>query len=76
MSIKRNILIIGAGPAGMSAAMELCRAGKDFLVVERSDRVGGLAKTYIIKEGGLEFRTDNGPHRFFSKNKCPTHANP
>jgi len=69
MSIKRNILIIGAGPAGMSAAMELCRAGKDFLVVERSDRVGGLAKTYIIKEGGLEFRTDNGPHRFFSKNK-------
>ncbi len=66
---KYNILIIGAGPAGLAAAMELYEADKDFLVIEKSNKVGGLAKTYVIKEGDLEFRTDNGPHRFFSKNE-------
>ncbi len=62
-------LIIGAGPAGLAAAMELSETGKDFCVIEKSDQVGGLAKTYVIWEGDLEFRTDNGPHRFFSKNQ-------
>ncbi len=61
-------LVIGAGPAGLAAAMELSRAGKDFAVIEKSGRVGGLAKTYEFREDGLVFRTDNGPHRFFSKN--------
>lgn len=68
--IKTETLIIGAGPAGLSCAMELSKAGKDFIIVERSDIVGGLAKTYSFKESdGLVFYTDNGPHRFFSKNK-------
>ncbi len=66
--IKTEILIIGAGPAGMAAAMELSRAKKDFLIVERSPSVGGLSKTYTFKEGDLTFYTDNGPHRFFYKN--------
>lgn len=61
-------LIVGAGPAGLAAAMKLAESGKEFIVVEKSKQVGGLAKTYIFKEGDLEFRTDNGPHRFFSKN--------
>jgi protoporphyrinogen oxidase len=61
-------LIVGAGPAGMAAAMELDKAGRPFEVVEKNDGVGGLSRTYVIKEGDLEFRTDNGPHRFFSKN--------
>lgn len=60
--------IVGAGPAGLAAAMELARAGKSFLLCEKSDRVGGLAKTYAFNENGFVFRTDNGPHRFFSKN--------
>jgi protoporphyrinogen oxidase len=66
--ITTETLIIGAGPAGLAAAMELSKAGKDFILVEKSDRVGGLSKTYEFKEGDLVFRTDNGPHRFFSKN--------
>ena len=61
-------LIVGAGPAGMAAALILLRAGRPFVLVEKDSQVGGLAKTYIVKEGNLEFRTDNGPHRFFSKN--------
>ncbi len=61
-------LIIGAGPAGLAAAMELAEAKRDFRIIERSSAVGGLAKTYEFHEGDLVFRTDNGPHRFFSKN--------
>jgi protoporphyrinogen oxidase len=66
--LHTETLIIGAGPAGLSAAMELFRAGKDFMVIEKQDSVGGLAKTYTFKEGKHTFLTDNGPHRFFSKN--------
>src|SRR6202008_4406684 len=62
-------LIVGAGPAGLAAAMELLKADEEFAVIEKSDGVGGLARTYVIKEDGFEFRTDNGPHRFFSKNQ-------
>lgn len=67
--LKTETLIIGAGPAGLAAAMELSRAKKDFIIIEKQDRVGGLAKTYTFKEAdGSVFLTDNGPHRFFSKN--------
>jgi protoporphyrinogen oxidase len=62
-------LIVGAGPAGLAAAMELDKAGMEFAVVEKADGVGGLARTYVFREGDAEFRTDNGPHRFFSKNQ-------
>jgi protoporphyrinogen oxidase len=63
-----EILIVGAGPAGMAAAMELSKTNKKFTVIEKDKQVGGLAKTYAFKEGDLTFLTDNGPHRFFSKN--------
>ncbi len=71
--ISTDTLIIGAGPAGLAAAMELSKAGKKFVIVEKSASVGGLSKTYEYREreaDGTElvFRTDNGPHRFFSKN--------
>ncbi|MDO8565350.1 MAG: GtrA family protein [bacterium] len=67
--IETETLIIGAGPAGLACAMELLKAGKDFILVEADSQVGGLAKTYVFKEGDFTFRTDNGPHRFFSKNQ-------
>jgi protoporphyrinogen oxidase len=59
------ILVLGAGPSGMAAAFELYRAGNPFIIVEKSDRVGGLSKT--LQYG--DFRTDIGPHRFFSQNR-------
>jgi protoporphyrinogen oxidase len=62
---RNKTLILGAGPAGMACAMELHRAGRRFTLVEKSDRVGGLSKTYSFGA----FRTDNGPHRFFSQNR-------
>lgn len=62
-------LVLGAGPAGMAAAMELSRAGRPVTVVEKSDAVGGLAKTLVFTEPEGEYRTDIGPHRFYSQNK-------
>ncbi len=67
-----EILIIGAGPAGLACAMELAHAGKKATLVERDEAIGGLAKTLTFREGRegeLVFRTDIGPHRFFSKNE-------
>ncbi|MDD5750469.1 MAG: FAD-dependent oxidoreductase [Candidatus Pacebacteria bacterium] len=66
--MKKDILILGAGPAGLACAMELSLAGQSCLVVEKGEKVGGLAKTFEFKEGDDVFRTDFGPHRFFSKN--------
>jgi protoporphyrinogen oxidase len=62
---QETVLILGAGPAGIGAAYELDKAGKPFTVIEKNDRVGGLSRTF---EYG-EFRTDLGPHRFYSKNR-------
>jgi protoporphyrinogen oxidase len=59
-----HVVVMGAGPAGLSAAYELLRHGTPVTVVEKDPRqVGGIART-------LEFmgcRFDVGPHRFFSK---------
>jgi protoporphyrinogen oxidase len=64
-----EILILGAGPAGLACAMELSRKGKRATVVERDEQIGGLAKTLTLREGDDVFLTDIGPHRFFSKNQ-------
>lgn len=49
--------------------MELHLAGKPAMIIEKDSQVGGLAKTLTFKEGdGSLFRTDIGPHRFFSQN--------
>jgi len=63
--MNKEVLILGAGPAGMAAAFELHKAGKPFIIIEKNKNVGGLART--LQYG--EFRTDTGPHRFFSQNQ-------
>ena len=58
-------LIVGAGPAGLTAAIELLRRSPTHrvVVVETLDQVGGLART--VQHNGN--RMDIGGHRFFSK---------
>ncbi len=57
------MLVLGAGPAGLTAAYELAKAGWPVIVLEAEDQVGGLAKT-VLRDG---YRFDLGGHRFFTK---------
>ncbi len=54
--------IIGAGPAGLTAAYRLQQLGADVTVYEAGDAVGGLARSFDL----WGQRVDLGPHRFFS----------
>jgi protoporphyrinogen oxidase len=61
---KQRAVIIGAGPAGLTAAYELLtRAGIVPVVLEKSEFMGGLSRTVEYKGN----RMDIGGHRFFSK---------
>ena len=65
MTRTKIAIIIGAGPAGLTAAYELLKTTKDVMPViyEENDHVGGIAKTVNYKGN----RMDMGGHRFFSK---------
>jgi protoporphyrinogen oxidase len=65
-SIPQHVAIIGAGPAGLTAAYLLTQAGAAVTVLERDPRyVGGISRT-VEYQG---FRFDIGGHRFFSKSQ-------
>ena len=61
----KKVYVIGAGPAGLTAAYELLRQSSDYevIVLEESDAMGGISKTVNYKGN----RMDMGGHRFFSK---------
>ena len=47
----RNVIIVGAGMAGLSAAYELAQVGHNVQILEMQERVGGRVKTFGEKEG-------------------------
>ena len=63
----KKIVIIGAGPAGLTAGVEILRKNSQYQVVilEESGFMGGISKT-VNCDGN---RMDMGGHRFFTKNK-------
>lgn len=61
----KKVVIIGAGPAGLTAGFELLKKSKDYQVtiLEESETIGGISRT--VRYNGN--RMDIGGHRFFSK---------
>lgn len=58
-----EVVIIGAGPAGLTAAYQLSKAGHTSTVLEADSLVGGISRT-VERDG---WRFDIGGHRFFTK---------
>jgi len=65
--MKQKIIIIGAGPAGLTAAYELLKQSDnvDVTILEESGAIGGISRT--VRYNGN--RMDIGGHRFFSKDE-------
>ncbi|GIS44035.1 MAG: hypothetical protein Ct9H90mP16_11050 [Candidatus Poseidoniales archaeon] len=57
---KSDVLIVGAGPGGLTTAMMLAKAGVSVTILEKSDGVGG--RTRVFEKDGYKF--DNGPTFF------------
>ena len=60
---SQTTLVLGGGPAGLTAGYLLGQANRSALVFEADDQVGGIAKT-VERDG---YRFDLGGHRFFTK---------
>ncbi len=63
MNKKRKAVVLGAGPAGLTAAWHLVKAGYEVHLIEREDRVGGFGASFEWKD----FIFDYGPHAFHIK---------
>ena len=63
MSVQPRVVVIGAGPAGLTAAYQLVKEGVRPVVLEADDIVGGISRT-VERDG---WRFDIGGHRFFTK---------
>jgi protoporphyrinogen oxidase len=61
-TMRRRVAVIGAGPAGLTAAYELSKSGVHVEVFEADGCVGGLCRTISL----WGQKVDLGPHRFFS----------
>ena len=65
---KKKVIIIGAGPAGLTAAYELLKDKNtqyEVTILEETNEIGGISRT--VRYNGN--RMDIGGHRFFSKDK-------
>jgi len=60
---EQHVLVLGAGPAGVTAGYLLAKLGLPVLVLEAEEQIGGLAKT-VVRDG---YRFDLGGHRFFTR---------
>ena len=62
---KTDVIILGAGPAGLSSAYKLTEEKKNVIIFEKDSQVGGICKTIKFND----FYFDLGGHRFFTKSQ-------
>ncbi len=69
--MKKQVVILGGGPSGLSAAWELSNLGFNVTIIEKESQVGGLCRTITYQDihTQQDFRFDLGGHRFISRNK-------
>jgi protoporphyrinogen oxidase len=60
---NRKVVVIGGGPAGLTASYQLSKAGVESAVLEKDQTVGGISKTVNYRD----YHFDIGGHRFFTK---------
>ena len=65
ITAEHPVVVLGAGPAGLTAGYLLAKQGKPVIVLESTEHVGGIARTQV-RDG---YRFDLGGHRFFTKVK-------
>jgi protoporphyrinogen oxidase len=65
VSEKASVIIIGAGPAGLTAAYQLIKLGHPVTLIESTNQVGGMSRS-LEMFGQI---VDCGPHRFFTSDK-------
>lgn len=65
ITADRPVVVLGGGPAGLTAGYQLVKQGKPVVILEATDMLGGIARTEV-RDG---YRFDLGGHRFFTKVK-------
>ena len=65
-----HVVVLGAGPAGISAAWRLSELGHPVTVLEQDDAVGGMGKTITVGN----YAVDYGPHTFHIRETAESRA--
>lgn len=69
MTTPEHIVVLGAGPSGLTAAWELVQAGYRVTIVDKNPTAGGLGGTTIFEGRDGTYRFDFGGHRFITANR-------